>query len=95
VQNDAMILPFYANPDRMTFSERTGHISKDNRMKLLVPDGFRMHEFKCAACGFTGDADLNASRNIALKWLWRHRISPALRKTTFKEVPENKNFSHF
>jgi IS605 OrfB family transposase len=72
-----------------------GHISRDNRAKLPMADGFRMHEFKCVACGFADDADLNASRNIALKWLWRDSLSPALRKTTFKEVPENKNFSAF
>ena len=72
-----------------------GHISSDNRVKLSVADGFRMHEFKCVACGFADDADLNASRNIALKRLWRDSLSPALRSTSFKEVPEHKNFSAF
>ena len=72
-----------------------GHISKENRAKLPHADGFRTHEFKCVACEFADDADLNASRNIALKRLWRDSLSPALRSTTFKEMPKSKNFSTF
>lgn len=72
-----------------------GHISRENRVKVAVGDGFRTHEFKCVVCGFNDDADLNASRNIALKRLWRDSLSPALRKAPLKEVPEHKNFSTF
>jgi IS605 OrfB family transposase len=72
-----------------------GHISSENRAKVAVGDGFRTHEFKCVACGFADDADLNASRNIALKRMWRDSLSPALRSAGFKEVPEAKNFSTF
>jgi IS605 OrfB family transposase len=72
-----------------------GHISRENRVKVAIGDGFRTHEFKCVACAFTDDADLNASRNIALKWLWRNGLSPALRNVPLKEVPEHKNFSSF
>jgi Putative transposase DNA-binding domain len=72
-----------------------GNISKENRPKLAVADGFKVHEFKCVACGFVDDADLNAARNIALKRMWRDGLSPALRSTLFKEVPEQRSFTTF
>jgi IS605 OrfB family transposase len=72
-----------------------GHISRDNRAKLPEADGFRTHEFRCVQCGYSQDADLNASRNIALKRLWRESLSPALARTPFKDVPESKSFSAF
>jgi len=72
-----------------------GHIDSANRHKIPEHDGFRMHEFKCVNCGYTDDADLNASRIIALKRLWRENLPSDMKSKLFKEVPENKNFSTF
>lgn len=72
-----------------------GRIDGDNRAKIADGDGFKMDVFRCVACEFTDDADLNAARNIALKHFWRNSLSPALKTKPFKEVPENKNFTAF
>ena len=51
----------YINPqDTSNECSKCGHISKDNRHK-----GF----FECEQCGFSLDADLNASRNIAQRYM--------------------------
>ena len=72
-----------------------GHISKDNREKIALDDGFKMDVFKCAECTHTDDADLNAARNIALKRMWRDSLSPAFKKKLFNEVPDKKSFPNF
>jgi IS605 OrfB family transposase len=72
-----------------------GHIAGENRLKIAAADGFKVDSFRCVACKFEDDADLNAARNIALKQLWRSSLSPALKTKLFQEVPESKNFTAF
>ncbi len=43
---------------------KCGNIDKENRP---VADGIERDEFKCVQCGYEQDADINASRNIALE----------------------------
>lgn len=72
-----------------------GHADPRNRPKQASADGFKVDVFKCVRCRYTDDADLNAARVIALKWMWREQLSPALRHKPFKEVPEHRSFSAF
>lgn len=46
---------------------KCGTIDKENRPKTPVGDGFKMDVFQCVQCAYQANADLNASRNIALK----------------------------
>lgn len=46
------------------------HRSAENRVKKPAADGFEMDRFKCVACGYEADADLNAARVIAMKGQW-------------------------
>ena len=72
-----------------------GHCDSANREKRPDGDGFKLDIFKCADCGFTDDADLNAARVIALKRIWRESLSPALRAKKMEEIPVGKSFKEF
>ena len=72
-----------------------GHRDSANREKRPDGDGFKLDVFKCVACGFADDADLNAARVIALKRIWRDSLSPALRAKRMNEIPESKSFAEF
>lgn len=72
-----------------------GLIDRANRAKRPIADGFAVQAFACVGCGYADDADLNASRMIALKRIWRDSLSPALRSKTMSEIPADKSFETF
>ena len=68
---------------------------RENRPKRAVGDGFEMDRFICQQCGYQADADLNASRVIALKRIWRERLPQHLRPKLMSEIPDQHNFAAF
>ncbi|MEX2647386.1 MAG: transposase [Alphaproteobacteria bacterium] len=74
---------------------RCGYSHKDNRPKVPIVDGFSMERFVCGSCAYADDADLNASRIIALKGMWREWLPKSQRSTLFTELPETLRFDKF
>jgi len=72
-----------------------GHADKRSRPKIPLADGFKTDAFRCVACGFDDDADLNASRIIALKKAWRESLPANLKGTRYDQLPEAKRFAQF
>jgi len=75
---------------------RCGCQDKENRHK--APDGeggFKLDRFACVRCGYSDDADLNASRIIAMKRLWRESLPAGFREKLASELPAAKSFEQF
>ena len=74
---------------------RCGYQDRDNRPKQPDGDGFKMDRFRCLNCGHGDDADLNASRVIALKRMWRQSLPKSHRPKLMNELPERYSFGNY
>jgi len=72
-----------------------GLADPENRPKIKAEDGFKTDRFLCRCCGHEGDADLNAARVIALKWMWRQSLPESQRQKRVKELPQQYSFATF
>jgi IS605 OrfB family transposase len=70
------------------------HVSKDNRIKIAVEDGFEMEDFKCVECGYEAHADENAARVIAMKGQWLLGL-PKKADRNWTKLPDELKFEAF